>query len=234
MRLANSFLVRGLLTSAALCLFTVNVRPVCAQSPTVKQLDRDAERARIEYLKQLGSLATKYDAAGETDRAQTVLRQILEIAPDVEEVRTKLNELEERVFQEKTEQIEVDVSHSWVASGLLVEKDKPVRFEAEGTYKFIVNSSIGPDGFATSDLDHNLVPGINPGALMGLVAAPQMPNDREKPTPGTPFLIGAKTQKQPDTSGMLYLRVNVPTGTTSNGKLKLKLSGHVRRALATP
>jgi len=231
MQHANAFVLRVLLTGLLIGLLTGHERPVQAQTPTVKQLDRDAERARIEYLKQLGSLATKYDEAGETERAKKVLRQILDLAPDIEEAQKRLDELEERVFTEQSLEIDVDVAKSWVPTGFVVEKDKPIRFEATGTYKFIVNSTLGPDGISTADLDHHLVPGINCGALMGLVATQPKAEgrDKPKPKPGTPFLIGAKSEKLPEATGMLYLRVNVPTGTTSNGKLKVKLSGHVRR-----
>ncbi len=228
--------MQALLTTAALCLFAVSVSQTSAQTPTVKQLDRDAERARIEYLKQLGNLATKYDEAGETERAKKVLRQILDLAPDIEEAQKRLDELEERIFAEQSLEVEVDVAKSWVPTGFLVEKDKPVRFETTGTYKFIVNSTLGADGLSTADLDHHLVPGINCGALMGLIVTQPKADgrDKPKPKPGTPFLIGAKSEKRPEATGMLFLRVNVPTGTTSNGKLKVKMSGHVRRATPSP
>lgn len=234
MKPANAFIARTLLLVLTGCLWSPMSQLTLAQTTTVKQLDREAEKARIDYLKQLGKLAKQYEEAGETDRSKKVLRQILELAPDVEEARTMLAELEERVFKEQTEQIEVDVTHSWSPTGLILKKDKPVRFEAEGTYKFIVNSSVGPDGLPTSDLDRNLVPGIRAGALMGLIVEPPMPDSDEKPKPGTPFLIGAKSEFSPQTTGMLYVRVNVPTGTPSNGKLKVKLSGHVRRATVSP
>ncbi|MCA9027163.1 MAG: hypothetical protein KDA86_18280 [Planctomycetaceae bacterium] len=228
------FIMGALMMVLAFSLCSIWVEPVFAQSSSVKQLDREAEKARMDYLKQLGKLAKQYEEAGDTERSKNVLRQILDLAPDVEEAKSMLKELEERVFEEQTEQIEVDVTQSWSPTGLMLEKDKPVRLKAEGTYKFIVNSSVGPDGFPTSDLDRNLVPGINTGALMGLIVELPKPNSEQKPKPGTPFLIGAESELTPEISGLLYVRVNVPTGSSSNGKLKVKLSGHVTRATASP
>lgn len=205
-----------------------------AQKPNVKQLDRDANQARLEYLQKLDSLAEQYDEAGDTARAKQTLKQILQIAPDVEEIKTRLNELEERVFEQQSLTAEVDISSSWVSTGLLVMKDKPIRIVAEGNYKFIVKTTLGPDGFPTSDLDDELVPGINCGALMGLVVTPPKPDSNEKPKPGTPFLVGSQSEVTPKANGMLYMRVNIPTDTMSKGRLKVTVSGHVRSMMTAP
>ncbi|MCA9076102.1 MAG: hypothetical protein KDA93_13825 [Planctomycetaceae bacterium] len=220
----------AVITIVMLSLLGFCTHPLAAQKPNVKQLDRDADRARLEYLQKLDSLAKQYDDAGDTAKAKQTLRQILQLAPEVEEIKQRLNELEERVFDKQSLSADVDVESSWVSSGLLVQQGKPIRLAAEGDYKFIVKTTLGPDGFPTSNLDDELVPGFNCGALMGLVVTPPNPDTNEKPKPGTPFLIGAKAEVTPQTTGLLYMRVNVPTGTLSNGKLKVTVSGHVQRA----
>ncbi len=206
-----------------------------AQSPSVRQLDKEAERVRNEYLERLNNLATAYDEAGEMEKAKATLRQILEIDPQAEAAQEKLDELENRVFEQKTVTVDVDVSRGWVSSGLLVEKGKPIRFEAEGSYKLIANATLDPDGYPTADLTRDVVAGIDFGKLMGLVVArPQGPNRKKKPQPGTPFAIGTKTEATPERDGLLFLRLNIPGGTKSNGKLKVTISGNIRSKPGLP
>ncbi len=208
-----------------------------AQSPPVRQLDKEAERVRSEYLDRLNKLATAYDEAGETDKAKATLRQILDIDPQAEAAQEKLDELENRVFDQKTVTVDVDVSRGWFSTGLLVEEGKPIRFEADGSYKLIANATLDPDGYPTADLSRDVVSGIDFGKLMGLVVARPKGanrNRKQKPRPGTPFAVGTKTEVTPETDGVLFLRLNIPAGTKSNGKVKVTVSGNIRSKPGSP
>ncbi len=220
---------------AALLVVVLSAGHASAQPPPVRQLDKEAERVRSEYLDRLNKLATAYDEAGETDKAKATLRQILDVDPQAKSAQEKLDEIENRVFEQKTVTLDVDVSRGWFSTGLLVKKGKPIRFEADGSYKLIANATLDPDGYPTADLSRDVASGIDFGKLMGLVVtAPKGPNRKKKPQPGTPFAIGTQTEVTPETDGLLFLRLNIPAGTKSNGKLKVTVSGNIRSKPGSP
>lgn len=206
-----------------------------AQSPQVRQLDKEAELARSEYVQRMEQLAAAYEQAGETDKAKSVLRHLLELDPQRKEARDTLSRLENLIFETRTTTVEVDATGGWVPTGLLVERDRPVRFVAEGSYKFIANVTLGPDGVPTADLARDVAAGIDFGKLIGLVVTPpgSTAGDRDQAArPGVPFAIGSKAEVRPEADGLLLLRLNIPGGTKSNGRIKVTISGHIRRAAA--
>ncbi len=202
---------------------------------SVRLLDREAERLQDDYLENLSKLAKSYEAAGDTDRATRTLRKILEIDAQAEGVKAKLDELENRVFDSNSATIELDVAKGWFPTGLHVEKEQPIRLEAQGSYKYIVNASLGPEGFSTQDPKVDMADRVGTGELMGWIIPERestSTSQRRKQSPpdlGRPFPIGSKTEVKPDKTGQLVLRVNIPPGSTSNGRIRVKVSGHFAR-----
>jgi hypothetical protein len=201
------------------------------ESPvSVKLLDDRAATLESDYLDGLRDLADGYEAAGQIDKARSVLRQILERRPDDKDVQARLKSFDEAVFDRNQHQLEIDVARGWTMTNVMVTKGQPVRISADGTYRFIVNEALTADGFPRQDVLREMAGGVPAGALMGLVAPPPKPGQREAPAPGTPFHIGASSEFTPEETGILLLRVNLPTTHKSAGELKISISGNIRRA----
>jgi hypothetical protein len=193
----------------------------------VRALDKEAERLQEEFIQSLVKLADGYEAAGDVERTQATLEKVLELDPDREGVQSRLDELKNRVFNENEVVVDVDVARGWVGTGLKVRKDEEVRFSATGTYKFIANATLTPDGVATQDVQREMVEGIRLGRLMGVVLPP--PKGRQKPELGKPFALGSESSFTPEESGLLFLKLNVPPGTKSVGSVKVSISGNFDR-----
>ena len=57
---------------------------------------------------------------------------------------------------------------------------------------------------------------------------PPKQGQRQPDKPGTPFAIGSSREFNPPDDGMLLLRMNLPPGTKSVGKIKVTISGNLR------
>lgn len=224
-------MLRATLLWYVACLLSAFVSPVWAQgkpaSPAeIKSLDFKAEKVEMDFLKSLVELATDYEKAGEIERSKAMLESILKIKPDSDSVKQKLKSYEEEVFDRKSTIVDLDVSRGWINAGVLVTKDEPVRIQAEGSYRFMVNEELGPKGYESRDPTKDLVSNIPTGALIGMIA----PATRKKnQTAPQPFLIGDARELKPNESGILFLRVNTPPLAKCTGKMKLKLSGNITR-----
>lgn len=194
-----------------------------------RTLDSAAEKAENEYIATLADLAKQYDEAGDKQKASEMLRNILKLKPDAEVVKNKLKQYEEAIFKDNVQTIEVDVSSGWVATGILVSKDKPIRLEADGTYRFSVNESVGPGGYSNNNVTNGVVEGIPCGALMAVVGKipetqGRRANERDLPRP---FLVGTQKEITPKETGPLLFRVNTPEGAKCVGKIKVKVTGNI-------
>ncbi|MEW4529543.1 MAG: tol-pal system YbgF family protein [Maioricimonas sp. JB045] len=194
---------------------------------SVRILDLEAKKAHDAYVQQMLDLANGYLEAGSTEKARDALESVLKVEPESPVAKEKLEEIRESAF-ESSVVVEVDAGRSWTAAGVVLTRDKPVRFEADGNYKFIVNTNLGPDGFDSDDPTRDLVRGIKCGAVMGMIVpTPQRGKKPRKPEP--PFAIGSGNEITPKEGGTLFLKVNVPPGANCIGKIKVKISGNYRR-----
>jgi hypothetical protein len=225
----------GFLLLSGLCCTLLFLSPVQVEAqrrgaqPNMRTLDSAAEKAENEYIATLADLAKQYDEAGDKQKASEMLRNILKLKPDAEVVKNKLKQYEEAIFKDNVQTIDVDVSAGWVATGILVSKDKPVRIEADGTYRFSINESVGPGGFSNNNVANGVVEGIPCGALMAVVGKMsetrgRKPNERDLPRP---FLIGTQKEITPKETGPLLFRVNTPEGAKCIGKIKVKVTGNI-------
>jgi len=225
-------LCRGMLLMTMLCC----CNPALAQGgrrgsiPTTKSLDAAAEKAETDYLASLADLAGKYENAGDIQKASEMLRGILRIKPDAEVVKTRLKNFEEMVFKDNVHSVDLDPGNGWVAAGILVSKDKPIRIEAEGTYKFVTSDVLGPAGYPGTDLIHGVVEGVPTGALMAVIGKSSDSGSGRRTNPKDlpkPMFVGSQKEITPKESGPLLFRMNVPDGSKCTGKIKIKVTGNI-------
>jgi hypothetical protein len=229
----------NILRSGSMCLVLLLWSlPAEAQSrrgaapPPTRQLDQQAEQVQSDFLKGLAELANKYEEAGEVDKAREMLTSILKIKPDVESVKRKLKEFDESVFENNEVSVEVDVSRGWVNSGVAVVKDKPVRFKSEGSYRFIVNETVGPEGFGSQDPTRDMVQGVPAGGLVAMVAPASQSQGRNRNRSDDDrevVFLGADKEWTPKESGILFLKLNVPPNSKCIGKVKTTITGNFTR-----
>jgi hypothetical protein len=195
------------------------------------RLDKEAERLQADYVRQLRDLARRYEEAGDIEKAQDTLRQILKVDPQAADVKNTLDELANRVFENNSVTVELDVSRGWTATGIEVTRGAPLRVQAEGTYRLLISTTLGPEGLPSANLTNDFYSGINCGQLMGVVyPKPDSTPRGKKAQPGKPFAIGREGEITPAEGGLLFLRVNLPNGTNSNGKLRVTLTGNITRS----
>ncbi|MDZ4687969.1 MAG: hypothetical protein SH850_23090 [Planctomycetaceae bacterium] len=184
----------------------------------VRQLDIRMQEMQERIVKDAADIAKGYEDAGQYDRAKVLLEVLEKLNPKLPGLQAKIDQLKEKSLDSTEFEIEMDVAKGWTPAGL-VFKDRITRIEAEGDYNFVASGSITADGLPTSDTGADLLGGVPVGALIGIVVNP----DNKKP--GKPFEIKAKREWTPRESGYLQLKVNVPNGHKSTGKLTIKLGG---------
>jgi hypothetical protein len=194
-----------------------------------RTLDATAQKLEAEFLKGLADLAASYEEAGDTEKAKTMLQAILRLRPDAEPVKERLAAIEEAVFKEQQELLDLDMSKGWVSTGMLLEKGRKVRLEAAGTYKLLVNDSLGPEGYRSED-GEAVFDAAPIGALIAMVIPPAATPAYTKGQGPQPFLVGEKKEVTPKDTGLLVVRVNAPAGAKCVGRLKVRVSGNFSEA----
>ena len=121
--------------------------------------------------------------------------------------------------------MDVEPEKGWVPTNITAAKDKPIRFEASGLYRFSASEQLSPKGFPNEDPSKDVSPEVRFGALMGAIK-PKTTDDAKTAKPPKPFYIGDETEHTPKEDGTLYLRLNVPPGKHS-GKVRVKISGNI-------
>ena len=191
----------------------------------LRQLDAQVEKIQNEFAKGLGELAKTYADSGQSDRAKELLKTIIKINPDDERVRKALKDLDEEVFEKNGKTVDVEADKGWVPTNVTATKDKPIRFEASGNYRFNASGELSPKGFPNDDPSKDVSPDVRFGALMGAIK-PKAADDGKTAKAPKPFYVGDETEYTPKEDGVLYLRLNVPPGKHS-GKVRVKISGNI-------
>lgn len=192
-----------------------------AQRANPVALERRSRELQEAFVRGLDELADEYDAAGMSERAKETLRKRLELADD-DAVRGRLEEMEERDFEQNRVERSIDAAASWVDTKIDVAQGEPVRIEAAGKYRLILNTEVGPAGLSTSEE----LGGAPVGSLVAVVYPPRKP--RQKPDPGQPRVVDGRRQFEPEKSGRLFLRIAVPDGAKAVGTLDVIVSGRFR------
>ena len=194
-----------------------------------KELDARAEKNLENFLNDTAKLAEDFEKAGKFEEAQEQMRTILRLKPDLPGIKERMEKLNEALFESNEIDAEQDVKEGW-AMRVMVAKGKPVRVESTGEYTLTLNIKVDGSGLSTKDPGTDMAAGVRCGALMGMVfptpdpSKPQGKNDK----PGEAFEIGTSKEFTPKDDGVLLLRVNLPPGNKSIGKLKVRISGHVK------
>ena len=203
-------------------------RPTGSSVAKIRQLELQEQKAKEEFLRNQVELAKEYESAGLLEKAKSLLQMVQKVEPKVPGLKEKLNEIEESILSENPNEIEVDVSKGWGDPIARVEKGKKFRIQAEGTYRFSIETEIDAKGFSNSDPIREMAKGVPTGALMAIIIPV---NDKGKPgKPGTPIAVGDGKEISPSETGLLFLGVNAPRGHKSSGTLDIKLSGYARTA----
>jgi hypothetical protein len=193
-----------------------------AGAAAVKALDDRALEMQKGLLKDASEISRGYEDAGEFERAKWLLEVLQKLDPKLPGLKEKIEDLTNKSLDKSEFEYELDVSRGWSPPLAMVYKDRLVRIEAVGQYKFEASLAAGADGLPTDDAGADLVGNLPVGALIGVIINP----DTKKP--GRPFELNAKREWTPQQTGFLQLRVNVPNGHKSTGKLKVQLSGVAR------
>ena len=195
----------------------------------VRNLETQAEKAKTDYVNGLITVAEGFEKQGLVDKTKETLRSILDVAPEYEAARIKLKAIEEAVFDENSFEVDVDATKGWTMS-VAVTKDKPLRLLAEGTLRVLVNETVDPDGLVSTDPLIHQITGIPTGALMGVVRDPRnsKPNDKINP-----FIVGKEMEFSPKEDGILFLKLNLPAGSQSKGKIRVTISGNFQKPAGT-
>ena len=200
------------------------------QPTSIVALDAQARNAQEGFVQSMVDLSRSYHDAGQLEKAKALLEAVLRVNQDLPAVKKMVEEINENLLSANEANFEMDTSRGWIGPVARVAKGQTFRVRATGTYKFIANVSLGPDGFPKTDTPNDVAASVPLGALMGMIVIPTEANKNNKPNikTGKPIAIGQGENVTPHEDGLLFLRMNVPPGTDCKGSLKIELSGYVR------
>lgn len=184
----------------------------------VPALDSRAEELSQTFVKEATTLAEEYFDAGSLEKSKALLQAVLKINPDAKQVQEKLKDIDDAILSFDETEVEVNVAKGWEWSGLSVIEDQPFRAQAEGPYRLVVNTTVGPAGFPEKDLMKDMIAGAPTGALVGVIV-------KEDGKQGRPFVIGTGGDFRFKETGRLFLKVNTPPDSKNIGKIVVTFSG---------
>ena len=213
-------------------------KPKTISPAELKKLDARMEEVQRSFLKDTDSIIKGYEDAGQFDRAKILLEVLLKLDPKNDQIKKKLEQLDNQILDSSEFDMDLDVSKAWQQVGM-VAKDRLIQISVEGDYKFVASLPTGPDGFSTKDPANDMV-----GAPLGSVVAIIIPPGGSAAAGGggsggggggggnqkqpNAFFIGTEYKQAAQRDGMLLLKVNVPAGSKCTGKLKVKVGGVTR------
>jgi hypothetical protein len=189
----------------------------------IAKLDARMKDLSESFLRETTALIGSYESIGEYERAKLLLEALRKLNPGNEAVKQKLADLDRRQLDAEEFTVKLEPGDAWEAVGT-VAKDRQLRVRVTGEYRFTAVATVGANGVAAKDTVADLVPGIPLGAVMGLIATPAA-GDRPASKPPKPFLVGSEHSRTVDADGILYLKVNLPAGTTCTGGLEAHVGG---------
>ena len=197
------------------------------KSASTKSIDVKVQRFQESFVREAAGLANQYEEAGNLVKTRRMLELILKLSPEVKGVRAKIKQIDEEMLSANELTVDVDTSRGWGQPVAAVYKGQPFRIQAVGDYRFVTSLPVGPAGFSVADTSRDMAEGIRCGALVGVIVP--APEGGKKPKPGKPFLVGTGGTITPRESGLLFLKINAPAGHKSNGRLKVRMTGTVRK-----
>lgn len=189
-------------------------------SPTaVRQLDTRVTELQGRILKDAIDIAKGYEDAGEYDRAKWMLEVLEKLDPKLPGLKEKLRNLTDKSLEATEFSVDLDASKGWSPAVGTVETGRLVRITADGTYKLVTTTNATADGLPVDESGAGLVPGAAIGALVGVITDPKTRK------PGKPFEIKAEREWTPRESGLLQLKLNLPSDHKSTGKITVRCAG---------
>lgn len=196
----------------------------------LKKLDAKLEEVQGSFLRDTASIIKGYEDGGQYDRAKILLEVLQKLDPKNEQIKKKLEQLDDMILNSSEFDIDLDPGKGWQQVGL-VAKERLVRVEVEGDYKLISTLTVGPDGVPAKDPVNDMVASAPLGAVVAIIMPPtgssSAGNNNNQKQPNA-FMVGTKYEQAAARDGMLLLKVNVPQGTKCTGKLKVKVGGVTR------
>jgi hypothetical protein len=186
---------------------------------SVKAIDIRAEEVQESFIRDSVKLARDYEDAGLLEKSKQVLETIVKLKDDLPGLKDKIKTLDEELLSANNAEVEIDASKGWGNPIGQVYKNQTVRFQASGSYRLVTNLNLDATGFSNRDPITDLAEGVPLGALIGMVV------DKDKKT--EIFLVSSATDYSPKMDGILFLKINLPLGHKSSGKLKVKISGNI-------
>ncbi len=210
--------------------FAQDAVPVASRSKELSKIDSRATKIDDQFIRNAVGIAGEYEKAGDVARAVDYLHAMSLLKPGVPAIEGKLKKLRDEVLAANVFNLNLEPSNTWGDPVAFVTEGKPLRVAAQGEYRLLMNSMVGPEGFPDDDPKLELVEDAPLGKLVGvIVEVPSKPNrkGRAKEKKPVPFEIGAEKVIRPRHTGYLYLKVNLPSQSKPSGSLQVQLSGYV-------
>ena len=202
------------------------IKPKPVTSTEVKKLDAKLDEVQGSFLRETATIIKGYEDAGHLDRAKVLLEVLLKLDPKNDQIKKKIEDLDDQMLDQSEFDLDLDPGKPWQQVGMVV-KDRLMRIEVDGDYKFVASLPVGPDGFSVKDPASDLVGSAPLGAVVAVILPPGGAGTGAggNAKPPNPFTVGSKLEQGAQRDGMLLLKVNVPPGSKCTGKLKVKVSG---------
>lgn len=188
-----------------------------------KELQQRLQKAEENLVEEYKSVVVEVYEQGDKVGAMKLLKRLKELNPRLPGLNDRIDEISEELMQENTGDLEIDTkSNQWQRIGG-VFKDKTYRIQAGGEYRLTMTGPANIDGLQIDKDAVDFEAGLPVGCLMAMVAVDGKP--------GKPFRVGAQLQQTPRKDGILFMKMNVPTGTRCTGKIKIRVSGNIAHNL---
>lgn len=196
-----------------------------AASPAeIARLDAKMQDISESFLRETTGLIKAYEAIGQYDRATIMLEALRKLRPDNQEVKRKLEELEQRQLDKSEFALDVEPGKGWVAAGM-VAKAQPLRVRVRGEYRFTATAKVGGAGVTGGDAPTDMVPSLPLGAMIGAIVPPAGGKPGKPPRP---FLVGIEFERDAESDGMLFLKANLPADVKCTGTMTALVSGPIK------
>ncbi len=203
---------------------TAKPKPRVVSPTELKRLDAKVDDLRESFFRETTALIKGYEDAGQPERAKVLLEALGRLDPKNDAIKQKLAELRKTILDSRQFELEIDPAKTWQPVGSVV-KDETLRIHVKGEYTGSVQLTAGPDGVPTANPAEDVVGHVPLGAMMAVIA-PGAPEKEGKPP--RPFAVGKQYEKPAERTGMLFLKVNLPSNRECKGKLAVQVSGATR------
>ena len=216
--------------------YAQNKVPVASRSRELSKIDSRATKVDEVFIRNAIGIAGDYEEAGDVARAVDYLHAMSLLRPGMPAIDGKLKQLRDQVLAANNFSFTLEPTNTWGNPVAFVTEGKPFKVAAQGEYRLVLDSTVGPDGFPEDDAKSGLIEDAPLGKLVGvIVEVPSKPdrksdrkrNGREKEKEPEPFEIGAEKVIRPRHTGYLFLKVNLPAESNPGGSLEVQLSGYV-------